>query len=257
LATIVAGCASPTPDNPYPGNGGSMFHSPTERDLADAHLSLDSNKLDTFRAGVTMKQNIVAALGQPTWWASNDDGYSSLGYDFLAAGSTVNIPEISPATFVFDAHNVLVDADYPDSYKTWHVDRGPYSYAYVKVLAGLGPREMFLGGIIPADWARDSPPGMETIPIGGYIRSKIHVEKVLAGNITRRNLVVRFTVAGAFLTPYTAYMLLSTDKFGTTRVINWDREPSLCKLDEANMDGEELVALLRELKSSPGCAKAQ
>ena len=34
LFIVVAGCATPTAENPYPGNGGSMFKEPTERDMA-------------------------------------------------------------------------------------------------------------------------------------------------------------------------------------------------------------------------------
>jgi hypothetical protein len=256
LAASVAGCAAPTVDNPYPGGGGSMFNEPSERDMADARMAFDLQKLNTFRAGVSTKREVAVALGRPTWWRTDDSGYSRLGYDFHIAGARANTPGISPATFVFDVNNVLVDADYPESYKTWHIDRGPYSLAYVKVQAGYEQREIFLDGIVPADWVHASPDGTESLYLGGYVRSNIHVEDTLVGHVSQRNMVVRFTVTDMFIPPYPAYMLLSTDRFGTTRVLDWDTGPSLCKLDEAKMDGKPLVALLRELKSSSVCTKS-
>jgi hypothetical protein len=226
LAAATTSCVAPTPDNPYVGDGGSMLTEPTERDMADSRLAFDLAKLNKFHAGVSTKRDVVAAFGQPTWWTSGDDGYSRLGYDFHTAGASVNTPGLSPATFVFDANNRLVDADYPESYKTWHVDRKPFSYAYTKVFAGLAPGEIFLDGMIPADWVHDAHDGVESIPIGGYVRSKIHVVNVLAGDISERNLVVRFTIAGMRKPPYAVYMLLATDKFGTTRVLDWIPAPA-------------------------------
>jgi hypothetical protein len=254
LAATATGCLAPTPANPYVGDGGSMLAEPTERDMADSRLAFDLAKLNTFRAGVSTKRDVVAVFGQPTWWTSGDGGYSRLGYDFHTAGAVVNTPGLSPATFVFDANNLLVDADYPESYKTWHIDRKPFSYAYAKVLAGLAPGEIFLDGMIPAEWVHDAHDGIESIPIGGYVRSKVHIEKVLAGNISQRNLIVRFTVAGMHKPPYPIYMLFATDKFGTTRVLDWDTDPSLCKRDVASSEDEKLISLVSQFKSSGMCA---
>src|SRR5271155_5828663 len=148
-AIVVTGCVASTADNPYPGNGGSFFHEPTERDIADARLKFDAKKLSAFQPNVSTKREVVAALGEPTWWTTYDTGNSELGYDFLQPGSTVNGPNIAPATFVFDSRNVLVDLNFAESYGKFDIERGPMTYAYVEATVG---ESFFLGGIVPKSW---------------------------------------------------------------------------------------------------------
>ena len=132
VVMLASGCATSTPDNPYPGRGGSQLRYPTRDEVADARLTFDPAKLATLRVGASTRRDVETLFGKPTWWETNAAGYSQIGYDFHGRGATVNLPGLSPATFVFDANNVLVDAVYANSYKTVRVERGPYTYAYVE-----------------------------------------------------------------------------------------------------------------------------
>src|SRR5215472_1432401 len=157
----LAGCALPTADNPYPGSGGSLLRDLTAADIADARRMFDPDKLAAFHIGASTKREVVAALGAPDWWSTGENGYSRLEYVFHHKGGTVDEPGAVPATFVFDGKNILVDADYADSYKTIHSERAPFTYAYVE--ARVGEKSVMLDGIVPADWCRDTPPGAECI----------------------------------------------------------------------------------------------
>jgi hypothetical protein len=248
-AVIVAGCTTPTLENPYPGNGGSQFKDPTASDIADAQLRFDETKLSAFQPGVTTKREITAVLGKPTWWTTHDNGNSQIGYDFLLQGSTVNVPEIAPATFVFDSGNVLVDLDYAGSYKKFHVERGPVTYAYVEATVG---ESFFLGGIVPSAWAQETKKGEESVYLGGYVRSPIQVEHVIAGDTPRRHHVVEFTVAAQHIPGWKGYFLLGTDKFGTTRVVTWDTKAQCELKDDGPPDGG-LDAVIKTVRASSLC----
>jgi len=227
-AVALVSCATPTLDDPYPGNGGSLFHAPTNDDIADTRLIFDAGNLSHFRPGTTTKRDIVAALGKPTWWTTSDNGTSRLGYDFLLKGSTTDIPAIAPAVFVFDSKNILVDLSYADSYKYFHIEHGPESFACVKAL--VGPQSMFLGGVVPKNWGCGPPrDGEECLMVGGYIRTPIHVQRVVVGKTSHRDLVIEFTVTSAREGRWPAYFLLATDRFGTTRVATWDTNAEACK----------------------------
>ncbi len=245
LAAIVASCASP--DNPYPGSGGSLFRDPTKSEVDDPQLVFNPDKLATLRIGASTKREIVALFGRPTWWETNENGFSRLEFDFHGKGGTVNTPYLVPETFIFDATNVLVDADYVDFDKTFHVERGPFKYAYFQGL--VGSNALILDGIVPSDWI-----GEGKIPIGGYIRAPVQVHEVVAGDVPRRNLSLVFTVSGLRIAPWPAYFLISIDRFGTTYVIDWDREPRFCTIEDAEVQVPDIKPFILAIKSSPTCA---
>jgi hypothetical protein len=245
----LAGCVAPTPDNPYPGSGGSLLRDQTPDEVADARRAFDPDKLAAFRIGTSTKREVVAALGEPAWWSTSESGYSRLGYNFHSRGATVNAPGTVPVTFVFDGKNTLVDADYADS--KIHVERGPFTNAYVE--GRVAEKYLMLDGIVPADWCRDIPPGGDCVYLGGYIRTPVHVRRVVAGEIPRRDLVLQFTIATPRIGPWTGYFLLSTDRFGTTRVLTWGMGPYLCQLKDDATREPEIAAVIRAVKSSPTC----
>jgi len=244
-AIAVAGCA--TADNPYPGEGGSFFHEPMERDVADARLKFDVKKLSAFQPNVNTKREVVAALGEPTWWTTYPNGNSELDYDFLLLGSTVNSPAIAPATFVFDTRNVLVDLDFADS--EFHIERGPMTYAYVEATVG---KSFYLGGIVPASWVHETKNGLENIYIGGYFRAAVRVERVIAGEVSRRRQVLEFTASAERIPGWTGYFLLATDKFGTTRVLAWSTEIECGPHNEGAPD-RGLDGVIKAVRSSERC----
>jgi hypothetical protein len=244
LAMFVASCAG---DNPYPGDGGSLFQDPTKSDLQDAQKQLDPAKLATLHIGVSTKRQIVEMFGTPTWWESNSNGYSRLDFDFHQKGGTVNTPYLAPATFIFDSKNVLVDANYPGSYKTIHVERGPYKYAYFRGLVKSFGED--LDGEVPAESG-------EKPFWGSLIRVPVRAQDTVYGNIPSRDLALVFTIGDARIPPWPAYFLISIDRFGTIGVLTWDIRPSLCTIDDAQVQVPEIKPVVAAIKSSPTCAVA-
>jgi hypothetical protein len=242
----VTSCVAPTADNPYPGDGGSFFKHPTERNVADARLKFDAKKLSAFQPNVSTKREVVAALGEPTWWTTYDNGNSELGYDFLQPGSTVNSPAIAPAMFVFDSRNVLVDLNFAESYSKFQIERGPETYAYVEATVG---ESFFLGGIVPKAWVHD---GEDSTYIGGYFRAPVRVERVIAGEVSRRRQVLEFTASAERIPGWTGYFLLATDTFGTTRVLTWSTEIE-CGLHNEGAPDRGLDGVIKAVRSSERC----
>lgn len=221
VALVTGGCAIPTADNPYPGDGGSPFREPTAGDIADPNQVFDAAKLSRFRLGVNTKREVAAALGEPTWWTTYDNGNSRLVYDFLLRGSTVREPNIAPAEFVFDSKNVLVDLNYAGSYKKFQIERGPESFAYVEAL--VGPESSFLDRISPATWTCPPSSCVAIDAMGGYIRYPIHITRVIAGEASHRHEIVELTANYVRAGRWTGYFLLATDRFGSVSVWNGEK----------------------------------
>lgn len=111
---ILAGCASnPGLSDPFPGSGGGYFGAPSHKDVQSGRSVLTPGKLDFAKVGITTKQDVVKALGQPAWWKTNKDETSAMGYDFVEPTSFMGMQKVVRASFKFDASLVLTELERP------------------------------------------------------------------------------------------------------------------------------------------------
>lgn len=216
LCAAAAGCtAIPTRDDPYPGAGGKPFADPDQSMFCSGAREFDPGRFSSFRLGVSNKQDVVKALGEPTWWASADTGASVLGYDFYRKTPTCQFPNITPATFEFDAGRTLVDVDYPGSLKAFPQNVGPESNIVVHAHFGMPSEMLFIDGITPATKPNE-------IYLGGFFRTRLSVDDTLYGAPHGRAFVVTLLAGDAGrIKGYDELVLLKRDRFGIVRVAGW------------------------------------
>ena len=68
--------------------------------------------------------------------------------------------------------------------------------------------------------------------------------------------MLEFTEAGERRAPWTGFFLLSDDRFGTTRVLTWVLEPSVCELADTDVPEPDLKAFVSRIKNSTTCGGA-
>ncbi len=107
--------ANATPGDPYSGSGGALFGTPEEmvRDY-------DPSAFAAFRIGVTVKTDVVKALGKPEWWETEKDGTSAFGYSFHRSDPTsarLGLVQRVTVSFNFDAKGILRAINLPPDKK--------------------------------------------------------------------------------------------------------------------------------------------
>lgn len=250
---MLSACVQPSPDNPYPGSGGDYFRYPDQAELADPNKVFDQAKLDRFVPGTATKRDIVAALGKPAWWTQTRGGYSLFGYDFHTKEPVANAPGTVPVEFAFDSANVLAEADYAgiDPARTGRT--AAYAFVHVRI----GAEYKMIDGVVPASWVNSTPEGTESIYLGSFVRQRITIDRVVAGQIEGRRHTVLFTVSTPHVGRWNAYMLLKTTANGRVGVVWWDYTPFLCNETGDASTSDALKAVIAEAKASPVCRKAK
>jgi hypothetical protein len=96
-------------NDPYSGSGGAMFGKPDE--MVSVY---DPKRFDAFQVGTTKKNEIIAALGPPELWFTENDGSSTISYSYHKP----MLPSLSLAqrvvvTFKFNDKKVLTTIELP------------------------------------------------------------------------------------------------------------------------------------------------
>ncbi len=96
-------------DNPYSGNGGAVFGNPDEM------VSLYDPKLfAAFKVGVTKKSDVVAALGPPEEWSTDDGGTSTFVYSYHKPELPgLGLSRRVTVSFTFDGKRMLTAIELP------------------------------------------------------------------------------------------------------------------------------------------------
>jgi len=103
--------ATATSNDPYAGNGGALFGTPSEM-----VKPYDAKQFDRFKVGVTKKAEVVRALGKPEWWSTDKDGVCTLGYPYYLTGPGMQLLGMAQSvsvTFTFDKNKVLTKIGLP------------------------------------------------------------------------------------------------------------------------------------------------
>lgn len=107
LARIEAARGS----DPYGGEGGAIFGMPQE--LLTAY---DADRFRAFRRNVTTRDEVIATLGRPESWSTDERGASTLGYSYLRASevtAVLGMTERVQVTLEFNAAKVLTRVRLP------------------------------------------------------------------------------------------------------------------------------------------------
>jgi hypothetical protein len=97
--------------DPYGGDGGAIFGMPQE--LLTAY---DAGRFAALRRNVTTRDEVIAALGRPEWWSTDERGASTFGYSYLRATEVTAIlgmTERVQVTLEFNAAKVLARVRLP------------------------------------------------------------------------------------------------------------------------------------------------
>lgn len=115
LLLCTAGASAASYQDPYAGSGGLFMGTPSDTDIQSGRSVYIPEKLASLKVGVTTKQEVVDALGEPANWSSKPDGTSTLGYDFVSANEMFGMRKVLRASFAFDRDLVLSEIDAPES----------------------------------------------------------------------------------------------------------------------------------------------
>jgi hypothetical protein len=86
--------------DPYVGYGGAMFGTP-----GGLLTDFDRKRFSEFKRGVTKKEQVIAALGPPDWWATDDQGMLTLGYSYAQSAPSsfaLRMSQVLQVNFAFD-----------------------------------------------------------------------------------------------------------------------------------------------------------
>lgn len=109
LATLAAGQT-----DPYPDSGGMFLGTPTQEEITSGKINFDKNKFAALKIGTTTKSEVVAVLGKPAGWQTNEDHTSQMEYDYVGPKNGAGMRRIANVFFTFDKNMVLTKIDYPE-----------------------------------------------------------------------------------------------------------------------------------------------
>jgi len=114
LFLCTAGVLAGSLKDPYPGDGGLILGTPSDKDIQSGRSVYTPGKLAPLKVGITTKQEVVDLLGEPANWSSDADGTSELGYDFVSTHEMFGLRKVLRASLTFDKNLVLSKIDAPD-----------------------------------------------------------------------------------------------------------------------------------------------
>jgi len=115
LLLCAAGASAGSLKDPYPGSGGLMLGTPSDKDVQSGRSVYTPEKLAPLKVAITTKQDVVELLGEPANWSSETDGTSELGYNFVSTHEMFGMRKVLRATFTFDKNLILSKIDAPES----------------------------------------------------------------------------------------------------------------------------------------------
>lgn len=107
IISLVSCAGSSKPRDPYPGSGGVILGTPSEKDIKSGKALFTADKCSAFKVGETTKVEVVEKLGRPAGWSTERDGTSILEYDYIEATSAFGMQRVIATSFGFDRSMML------------------------------------------------------------------------------------------------------------------------------------------------------